>query len=182
MYNQISGYVITTSCKSYHNHILPALTHQFPCSGVERGLLFLPYHFGGLNIPNPTSSCDFQFSFSELLSAGLAALIQQQTEELQIPYLQLPRSTIRQSRHQLLTSNLEDIKSHVDSQLNQIITLTSVKCSSLWLTTLSLQEQGFYLNKQEFPFFSTDHAMICQHGGLTFICHNELHDLMAGWL
>ena len=24
--------------------------------------------------------------------------------------------------------------------------------------------------------------MICQHGGLTFICHNELHDITAEWL
>ena len=24
--------------------------------------------------------------------------------------------------------------------------------------------------------------MICQHGGLTFIHHNELRDLTAGWL
>ena len=37
-----------------------------------------------------------------------------------------------------------------DSRLNRIITLTSVKCSSLWLTALPLQEQGFFLNKQEF--------------------------------
>ena len=30
--------------------------------------------------------------------------------------------------------------------------------------------------------FSVDHAMICRHGGLTFICHNELRDLTAEWL
>ena len=30
--------------------------------------------------------------------------------------------------------------------------------------------------------FSVDHAMICHHGGLTFICHNELRDLTASWL
>ena len=30
--------------------------------------------------------------------------------------------------------------------------------------------------------FSTDHAMICHHGGLTFICHNELRNLTASWL
>ena len=105
-------------------------------------------------------------------------MIQQQTEELQISYLQLSRSTIHQSRPQLLASNIEDIKSHVDSQLNQIITLTSVKCSSFWLTALSLQEQGFYLNKQEFLFFSTDHAMICQHGGLTF---TAIMNYMISW-
>ena len=30
--------------------------------------------------------------------------------------------------------------------------------------------------------FSVDHAMICRHGGLTFIRHNELRDLTASWL
>jgi len=30
--------------------------------------------------------------------------------------------------------------------------------------------------------FSVDHAMVFRHAGLTFIRHNELHDLMAGWL
>ena len=78
------------------------------------------------------------------------------------------------------------------------------KCFSLWLTALPLHEHGFHLNKQEFRdalclrygwqlanipshcmcgnSFSVDHAMICQHGGLTFIRHNELWDLTANWL
>ena len=30
--------------------------------------------------------------------------------------------------------------------------------------------------------FSANHAMICHHSGLTFICHNELRDLTASWL
>ena len=30
--------------------------------------------------------------------------------------------------------------------------------------------------------FSADHAMICCHGGLTFICYNELRNLTASWL
>ena len=30
--------------------------------------------------------------------------------------------------------------------------------------------------------FSADHAMICRHGGLTFIRHNELRNLTASWL
>ena len=82
--------------------------------------------------------------------------------------------------------------------------MLSAKCSSLWLIALLIQEQGFYLHKQEFQdvlwlrygwelarvpshcvcgaSFSVDHAMICRHGGLTFICHNELRDLTASWL
>ena len=30
--------------------------------------------------------------------------------------------------------------------------------------------------------FNVDHAMICRHGGLTFVRHNELRDLTATWL
>jgi len=88
-----------------------------PGSEVERELLSLPCCFGGLNIPNPTSCSDFQFQSSKLLSASLVAMIQQQTEEFHIPCLQQARSTIRQSRQQLLSSSLINIKSHVDSQL-----------------------------------------------------------------
>ena len=73
-----------------------------------------------------------------------------------------------------------------------------------WLTVLPLQDQGFHLNKQEFwdalhlrygwklintpshcvygSPFSPDHAMICRHGGLTFVCHNEIRDVTAKWL
>ena len=80
--------------------------------------------------------------------------------------------------------------------LQRTIDMLSTECSSLWLTALPIQEQGFYLNKQEFQdasrlrygwelarvlshcacraSFSADHAMIYHHGGLTFIYHNEL--------
>ena len=30
--------------------------------------------------------------------------------------------------------------------------------------------------------FTTDHAMICRHGGLTFVCHNDLCDITADLL
>ena len=131
-------------------------------------------------------------------------MIQQQTENFHIPCLQQARSTIRQSRQQIMTSSLVNIKSRVDPPLQRTIELISVKCSSLWLTALPLQEQRFHLNKQEFrdalclrygwqlanipshcvcgTSFSVDHAMICRHGGLTFIHHNELRDLTAEWL
>ena len=32
------------------------------------------------------------------------------------------------------------------------------------------------------PSVLISHAMICQHGGLTFVCHNEPHDLTVAWL
>ena len=184
--------------EALHQHLLPALTGRMPSSEVERELLSLPCRSGGLNIPNPTCCSDFQFSSSKLLSASLVAMIQQQT------FTSLAFSRLHQSRQQMLTSCLANIQSRVDPQLQRTIELINVKCSSLWLTALPLQEQGFHLNKQEFrdalclrygwqlanipshcvcgTSFSVDHAMICRHGGLTFIHHNELRDLTAQWL
>ena len=79
--------------------------------------------------------------------------------------------------------------------------LNSEPGASSWLLVLPLQEQGFHLTKQEFRDglhlrygwnllntpshcvcgvdFSADHAMICRHGGLTFVRHNELRDITA---
>ena len=129
-----------------HQHFLPALTGWMPSSEVERELLSLPCRFGGLNITNPTCCSDSQFSSSRLLSASLVAMIQQQTENFHIPCLQQARSTILQSRQQIMTSSLANIKSRVDPPLQRTIELISVKCSSLWLTALPLQEQRFHLN------------------------------------
>ena len=36
-----------------------------PCSVLERELLALLCRFGGLNMPNPTTLCEFQFSASK---------------------------------------------------------------------------------------------------------------------
>ena len=82
--------------------------------------------------------------------------------------------------------------------------LNSETGSSSWLTVLPLQDQGFHLHKQEFwdalhlcygwklagtpshcvcgSPFSPDHAMICRHGGLTFVRRNKLRDITAEWL
>ena len=103
--------------EAIHQHFLPALTGRMPSSEVERDLLSLPCRFGGLNIPKPTCYSDFQFTSSKLLSASLVAMIFQQTEDFHIPCLQEARCTIHQSRQQVLTSSLANIKSRVDPQL-----------------------------------------------------------------
>jgi len=103
-----------------------------------------------------------------------------------------------------LSSVADSAKSRLDPLLQRIVDLNSMKCSSLWLTALPIQEQGFYLNKQEFrdalslrfgwqlynvpshcvcgSSFRVDHIVICKHGGLTFLRHNEFCDLTADWL
>jgi len=98
----------------------------------------------------------------------------------------------------------KDVYSHLSSPSQRAMDLNSETGSSAWLTVLPLQDQGFHLNKQEFwdtlhlrygwkltntpshcvcgSPFSPDHAMICQNGGITFVHHNEIHDLTAEWL
>ena len=133
-----------------HQHFIPALTGRDPCSEVERELLTLPCRLGGLNIPNPTTICEFQFSASKKLSGPLASLILRQSDEFSIPSLHSIKSEIRRARQLLLTANFDDVKSRLDSTLQRTMDLLRAKCSSNWLTALPIEEQGFHLNKQEF--------------------------------
>ena len=188
-----------------HRHFIPALIgRRDPCCQFERDLLSLPCRLGGMNIPIPTQLSDHQFSASKQISAPLTSLIISQSKEFSIPSLQSIKYEIRQTKQQLLNTQSDNIKTSSDPLLQRTIDMLSAKCSSLWLTTLPIQEQGFYLHKQEFQdalrmrygwelarvpshcvcgaSFSVDHAMICRHGGLTFIRHNELRDLTASWL
>ena len=97
-----------------------------------------------------------------------------------------------------------EIRSKLSSRSQRTLHLNSEPGASSWLTVLPLDELEFHLTKQEFRDalnlrygwklhntpsrcicgvdFSPDHAMICQHGGLTFICHNDLHNVTAEWL
>ena len=99
----------------------------------------------------------------------------------------------------------KDVHSRLSSSSQRAMDLNSETGSCAWLTVLLMQDQGFHLNKQEFwdalhlrygwklinkspshcvcgSPFTPDHAMICRHGGLTFVRHNEIHDLTMEWL
>ena len=97
-------------------------------------------------------------------------------------------------------------KNHsIDNTSHHVATISSSEPgASSWLLALPLQEQDFHLNKQDFwdavhlrygwkllnvpsrcvygASFTIDHAMVCQHGGLTFVRHNDLRDITAGLL
>ena len=150
-----------------------------------------------------TQSQNAQYSDSRHINTSLA--IEQQSNDFCILNLQSAKSDICQLKQQQhLLSIADSVKSHLDPLLQRSVRLNSMKCSSLWLTVLPIQEQGFYLNKHEFQNalslrfgwqlynvsshcvcgtpFSVDRAMVCRHGSLTFIHHSELCDLTTGWL
>ena len=133
-----------------HQNLISALTGRDPCRMLERDLLSLPCRLGGLNIPIPTQISDRQFSTSKQISAPLASFIIQQSKEFSIPSLQSIKCDICQTKQQLLNTQFNNIKSGSDPLLQRTIEMLSAKCSSLWLTALPIQEQGFHLNIQEF--------------------------------
>ena len=87
--------------------------------------------------------------------------------------------------------NDEEVRNTLSPELQRTVDLNCKPGASLWLLALPLQEQGFHLTKPEFwdalhlrygwrllnthshcvcgADFTVDHAMICCHGGLTFI-------------
>ena len=174
-----------------HQFLIPAMSGRNPCSELEREVLSLPCRLGGMNIPNPTKYSDSQYSGSRQISASLASLIEQQSNDFCILNLQSAKSDIHWLKRQHLSSVADSVKSRLDPLLQRIVGLNSMKCSFLWLTALPIQEQGFRLNNQEFwdalnlrfgwqlydvsihcvcgTPFSVDHAMVCRHGDLTFI-------------
>ena len=114
------------------------------------------------------------------------------------------RKAVKRGKAEELSGIAENLKQIAPCKIKRALELAQEKGSSLWLTVLPLQEQGFNLSKREFrdavklrydwPFndipsvcvcgenFTVDHAMICKRGGFVIQRHNELRDLEADLL
>ena len=183
--------------------LLPSFTGH-SCSTSERELLSLPCRLGGLGIVNPTVIADSQFDASTKITNPLKDLIMKQSMTAQLPDVTSIKSKIHMDRRMAHKEQANAIRTRLSPSLQRAMDLNSEIGSSSWLTVLPLQDQGFHLHKQVFwdalhlrygwkltdtpghcvcgSPFTPDHAMICRHGGLTFIRHNEIRDLTADWL
>ena len=179
--------------------LLPSLSGSPAGSNTERILFSLPCRFGGLGVVNPTSICDSQFAASQQITVPLKELIIKQSVCAHPPDTRSIKAQVHQSRRMATKEHALEIRNSLSTQLQRTVDLNSEPGASSWLLALPLQDQGFHLTKQEFwdalhprydwnllntpshcvcgANFSTDHAMICRHGGLTFMCHNDLRDI-----
>ena len=184
--------------------LIPSLTGHASSSAVERELFSLPCRMGGLGIANPVLIADQQYDASIKITSSLKELILQQCQTALRPDVSAIKAKVHTDRRLAYKDKAKDIHSRLSPSLQQAMDLNSEPGSSSWLTALPLRDQGFHLNKQEFwdalhlrygwklvnipshcvcgSTFTPDHAMICQHGGLTFVHHNEIRDLTADWL
>ena len=181
--------------------LLPSLTGHTACNTDERELFSLPCRLGGLGMGDPTKFCDSQFDASLQITAPLKNLIISQAAHAHPPDTRSIRAQVHQHRREASKQRALKIRGSLTPQLQRAFDLNNEPGASSWLLALPLQDQGFHLTKQEFwdalhlrygwtllntpshcvcgSTFTADHAMICRHGGLTFVRHNELRDVTA---
>ena len=189
------------------NLLIPALTEGRHVSVDERVLLSLPPRLGGMGIIAPTRICQQEFAFSKIATNKLTTAICEQQQELPANFTEeckTTRAEIRSKRRADQNGVLEDLRSRmspVESRTNDINCETG---ASIWLTTLPIEEKGFYLTKREFwdsvhlrygwplprlpskcacgETFNVSHALSCKKGGFVTQRHNELRDMTADLL
>ena len=182
---------------------LPNLTGQNPFNDIERDLLALPTHLGGLGIFDPCKKSVLQYSMCETISAPLVCLILDQSETfiLEVDKAQSRmRNNARKFHRQHEARTAEDLKQNLPTKLQRALSICSEKGASSWLSALLISEHGFALHKGAFrdalclrygwrPSYLPSHCVCgqnfsisCSRGGFTFIRHNEIRDITADLL
>ena len=151
-----------------------------------------------------TTSLPSQFDASICVTARLKKMILDQSLTASPLDIRSIKAEIHSLRCFAAKVRAQEVYAELSQPLQRAMDLNSEKGSSSWLTVLPFHDQGFHLNKHEFwdaihlrygwilpnipdhcvcgESFSPDHAMICRHGGLTFVHHNEIRDITAEWL
>ena len=135
-----------------HQHLIPALTGCPPCSAIERDLLVLPVHLGGLGLHDPSSLSSETFQSLEHITEPLAALIISQDLEKTPDFdtISTIKKEIKKGNWQLQDEKAQTVYDHLTPELKRCVHLSKKKGSSSWLSVLPLEEHGFYLHKGKF--------------------------------
>ena len=100
---------------------------------------------GGLGLLNPSSCCDDFFKLSVDLIVQL-----QQTGEVELGKILTVKKELRQLSRLSIICQAPNLHDSLDAKQKRLITMTKVKGSSIWLTSLQLDVHGFFLHKGEF--------------------------------
>ena len=188
-----------------HQHFIPAITGHPPCSPLERQLLALPPRLGGLGLSNPSSDSQSEFESSKQVTGSLVALIV--VQDLNGSVTDEPKRTkasIRKAKREKQLADAHEVRQQLTQQQKRLMECATEKGASAWVTTLPIDDHGFFLHKGDFrdalclrygwpvsglpqkcccgSVFSIDHAMTCHKGGYPSIRHNEIRDVSANLL
>ena len=197
------GHLLQPLENAIQQKFIPAISGGPPCSLVERDLLALPTKKGGLDLPNPAATSDFEFEASKLVTAPLVQSIIHQSMSLENDPTQknpiVPE--LKKKKSERIKCEAERVYDTLDTSMTRLVQCAIEPGASTWLNALPIEEHGFLLSKGAFrdalclrygwPIagvssqcacgapFSVDHAMTCHKGGLPTLRHNEVRDLTA---
>ena len=170
---------------------------------IERDILALPVHMGGLGIINPTTLAPTQHQASLDITQPLSdAIIEQKPYNLEVTAKQqVAKLEAKKKKDATDKELLEGYLLHSSHLLKRCIELAREKGSSSWLTALPIARYGFALHKGDFrdaiclrynwtparmptecvcgQGFTVSHAMDCHTGGFPTRRHNEVRDITA---
>ena len=178
---------------------LPAVTGKPAFGPLERELLSLPAHLGGLGIIIPTTHFLSSFPTSQRITAPLVDQLLKQcltcSLDVYLRMYQFKREA-RAARHDALCALAKSFSDCLSPSLKRVFEAASERGASGWLTTLPIADHGFAMPKGEFRdalclrfgwqipnlpqscvcgrTFSVQHAFSCPCGGFPSIRHNEL--------
>ena len=182
------------------NILLPAILGGRSVSDVMRKVYSLPARLGGLGFQNPVVDAQMEYSNSVTMTLQLTNAIFNQDELFTWDSADQTNSTrvVRERKETHLNSLLQTVKGEIPEELSKLVSLSSEKGASIWLTSLPLRQYGFRLNKQQFDDamclrynlqlkdvprkcicgsdFSIDHCLSCKNGGYIHLRHNSLRD------
>ena len=169
---------------------------------------YLPARLGGIGLPCLALVAAEEHKASvEITRAQVDEILWQNDQARQPPQCVsvhndalATRAEIRTARRKSQNDRQMVLRRSTPARSRQVELLAGKGCSAR-LTALPLREHGFALNKQEFRDalafrygweilgtpekcvcgtpFSTNHAMVCSHGGFPTVRHNELRDLFG---
>ena len=194
--------------RSIRHVLLPQLTGQGAVPEEDIPLLYLPARLGGIGLPCLALVAAEEHKTSvEITRAQVDEILWQNDQARQPPQCVsvhndalATRAEIRTARRKSQNDRQMVLRSSAPARSRQVELLAGKGCSA-WLTALPLREHGFALSKQEFrdalafrygweipgtpekcvcgTSFSTNHAMVCSHGGFPTVRHNELRNLFG---
>ena len=189
------------------HHFLPALLGKPAINDLERVLISLPVHLGGLGIVIPSHLSTVQFNTSLQVTKPLVDLIVEQSRSYPFDTIlnqQSIKSQVKYENQCDRSQEAENLHQQLPDNLKRAMDLAQEKGASSWLSVLPLEELGFSLHKGAFrdavslrygwqlsylpnecicgKQFSVEHAFSCSHGGFPSLRHNEIRDITAGLL
>ena len=178
--------------------LLPAITGKSDISDLERDLIALPAHLGGLGIPNPTATSPTEHKASLQVTAPLVDAIIKRHGQFNtdtIAQQQQCKVKVRKEKREAHSATVDNLHPQFPPKLQKLMEMTKQKGSSSWLVALPIESHGFALHKSAFcdaiclrygwqppllpttcacgKSFTIDHALNCPTGGFPIVRHAQ---------